>query len=483
MKLFLILLICALGVLLLLLIIAAVHAALIKAKDASEKPAISYTPEEENDYAKKLSEMVKIPTVSAADNTQLEQFERLHEKMKELFPLIHQKLELTEIDGNLLFRWRGKDETKAPILLMGHQDVVPADPKGWEHGPFSGDIEDGIIYGRGAMDCKSTVAGEFAAVEELLSEGFEPIQDVYLASSVNEEISGDGAEKIVKKLKSDGIRPAVVLDEGGAIVSGIMPGMTGLCAGVGIVEKGYADVKITAKGSGGHSSTPPKNTPIARLAAFISEMEKKRPYDAKMTKPLIVMFESIAPYLSFPMRFLMGNLWLFKPLLTKVMASVSPQAEAFLKTTAVFTMSKGSDAPNVIPREAYVICNLRPAIHQKCADAVAILKKYAEKYDLEVELLIGRDASNIVDTDSEEFGYIRECIKKCFPQVSIAPYIMTGGTDCRHYEVVSDNCIRFAPTRLTKQQLAAMHNINENMSSDALAESVKFYKYFITNRK
>ncbi len=471
------------AVIVILLIIAVINAIRIKAKPVNKKTAAPYTKDEENKYARILSDMIKVPTVSAAEGDDLSNFDELHRVMAGHFPLIFEKLEKVELDGNLLFKWEGKNKDLEGILLMGHQDVVPAAEKNWEHDPFSGDIENGKIHGRGAMDCKCTVMAEFAAVEELLSEGFIPERDVYLACSVNEEISGGGAEKTIAYLKNKGVHLASVMDEGGAIVGGILPGMSALCAAVGVVEKGSTNIKFKARGNGGHSSTPPKHTPIARLSKFVCKVEKKNPFKAAFTPVVESMFKYVAPYLSFPLRLLLGNMWLFKPLILFAAPKLSSQAEAFFRTTVVFTQSGGSKAPNVIPDEAYVIANIRPSIQQSSEECIEILRKMAEKYDIEAEVLRSTSASKMTPTDSDEFKYVEKCVAECCPQVCFTPYYMTGGTDCRKYYAICDNCLRFCPIRMDNQQMAAMHAANENINSDAVAEGVKFYKYYIKNHK
>lgn len=480
MKYILYIILAAVAVFAVLLVFALIRAAKIKAKPDNNKTAAPFTPEDEAKYSKFLSEMIKIPTVSAAEGDDLTEFYRFREVLKSNYPLIFEKLEVNDIDGNLLIKWKGKTD-KDPILLMGHQDVVPAVESNWEHEPFSGDIADGKVHGRGAMDCKCTVMAEYAAVEELLEEGFVPERDVYLSSSVNEEISGGGADKIVNFLKERNVHIAAAMDEGGGIVSGILPGMeTWLCA-CGVVEKGTADIKFTAKAKGGHSSTPPKNTPIARLSAFVNDVEKHDPFIRSFTPPVENMFTSIAPYLTFPFRLLMGNLWLFKPLLKIAMPMVSPMANAFLGTSCVFTMSGGAAAANIIPGEAYVIANIRPSIQQNLDECFNILKNIAAKYDIEAEIIKGKSASKIVAPDSEELAFLGKCVKECFPGYCFAPYYVTGGTDCRDFEPVTDNCLRFTPIRMDDQQMAAMHAANENISTDAISAGVKFYKYYIKN--
>ncbi len=477
------LLIAAVCVCAVLFLVAVINAIRIKAKPVDKKSAAPFTKEDEDKYARILSEMVKVPTVSAAEGDDLTEFRKLQEVLKESFPLIHEKLERTDLDGNLLYRWKGKNSDVDGILLMGHQDVVPASEKGWDHPPFGGEIADGRVYGRGAMDCKCTVMAEFAAVEELLEEGFEPERDVYLSTSVNEEISGGGAEKIVEYLKNNGIRLAAVMDEGGGIAENVMPGMKGLAAAAGVVEKGTCNIKFIARSRGGHSSTPPKNTPFARLAKFICRIEKKNPFEKKFTEPVKVMFRQVAPYLSFPYRLLLGNLWFFQPLIGFAMPKISAQAEAFISATIVFTMSSGSEAPNVIPDEAYVIANIRPSINQSAEECIEILRQIAKKYDIETEVVYKSSASDITDYRSEEFRYLGDCVAEVFPGMCFTPLYCTGGTDCRKYNVVSDNCIRFTPIKMDDQQLAAMHAVNENINTDAVAAGVKFYKYYIRNHK
>lgn len=476
-------LLAVLAVLVLLLLIAVVRTLFIKAPETDKKSAVSYTKEEEAEYARKLSEMIKIPTVSARDGDSLDEFRRLHAVLEREFPNVHRVMEKTDLDGNLIFRWKGTDPSKQGILLMGHQDVVPAAETTWERDPFSGAVEGGKVHGRGAMDCKNTVMAEFQAVEELIAEGFVPERDIYLSTSVNEEISGGGAQKAVDYLLANGVRLAAVMDEGGAIAEGMMPGMSTLCAAAGVVEKGFANIKFTAKSKGGHSSTPPKNNPFHRLAKFISRVEKKKPFIVSFTEPVEVMFSYVAPYLTFPLRLVMGNLWLFKPLLKTLMPKLSSQAGAFLTCTCVFTMSGGSKAPNVIPDEAYVIANIRPGIHQNAGECVEVLRKIAAKYDVETEVIEARDASDVTDFRGGEFRYLEKCVHEVYPAYCFTPFYCTGGTDCRNYNPVSDSCIRFCPIRLDAQQIASMHAANENVSTDALAEGVKFYKYYLKNHK
>ncbi|MBE6716103.1 MAG: M20/M25/M40 family metallo-hydrolase [Ruminococcaceae bacterium] len=476
-------LIAVVAVFVIIALVCVIRAVKVKKAPSDKKPAINWTKEEEDKYAVKLSEMVKISTVSKKKGEEYGDFLKLQEVMARLYPNIFSKLEKHDFEGNILRVWRGTNPSKGAILLMGHQDVVPAAEKEWTRDPFSGEIADGCVHGRGSMDCKSTLSAEWSAVEELIEEGFVPEEDIWLFSSVNEENSGGGAIDAAKWFKEQGIRLNSVLDEGGAVIGNVFPGLSQPCAAIGIVEKGFCNLKFVARGKGGHSSTPPKNTPMARLGMFMAEVEKTDPFKRELVSPIPEMFTSIAGHLTFPLRLVMSNLWLFKGLLAKVLPLFSPMAGAFVRTTCAFTMAQGSEAPNVIPDEAYVICNIRPSVHQKAEESIEVLKNIAKKYDIETEVLLSRDPSNVSSPESDEFNYLTKCITEAIPDVVPIPYLMTGGTDCRQFELVSDNCLRFTPTRLTPEQLAAMHAANESIGVSALAEGVKFYKYYIQNRK
>lgn len=427
----------------------------------------------------KLGSMIRIPTVSKHEYENLTEFYRFHAELEKLFPLIHKYLQKTDLNGTLLYRWAGKDCTKKPILLMGHQDVVPASDEGWIVPAYSGTEVDGAIYGRGALDCKSTMYVELQAVEELLEEGYVPPCDVYLEYSINEETGGDGAASAMRYLKEKGIEFSIVLDEGGAVVDKAVAGMDRPYAVIGITEKGYMDLKITAKGKGGHSSTPPRNTPAARLFAFAHEIETTRPFKKKLLPEAEEMLRRMAPSFPAPLSTVLGNLWLFKPLVIKAMPKISPFGEALMATTCCFTMMEGSGAANVIPKEPWLVANLRTSVHQGCEESLAVMQKYAEKYNLEIEVLLQRDASPVSNIHSREYAYLERCIQKHFPDVGIAPYMIMGGTDCRHFHALTENALRFAPVRCTEQQNASCHGVNENVTTASLAEGVRFYKQFL----
>ena len=466
--------------LIILLILAAVIRTLLSPKKTSEWVP-KRDPEREQEYAEKLSEMIRYETVSRKGEIQREKFLGFHKVLEKLFPLVHEKLEKTEIDGSLLYRFPGKNSDR-PIVLMGHQDVVPAEGI-WEHEPFSGDIADGKVWGRGSADTKCSVMAFLQAAEELLQEGFVPEQDVYLSSSSTEEVGGEGCPKTVAELEKRGVKPYLVNDEGGSAVTEPMAGLKGNFAMVGVLEKGQGNLRIIARSKGGHSSFPPKNSPIVLLSKFVADLSKHSPMKLRMNPQAQRMFSEMAPYGPFWMRLLFGNLWLFKPLLTVLMPVISPQAAALLRTTVAPTMQSGSDGCNVLPQEASVTLNLRYIPHQNMDESNEAIKKLADKYGLEVEKIDAYPACEPVDTKSEAFGLVREVIGEVFPGLPLIPYVMTGGTDARHYQRICNACVRFSPVLYGPEQMKGMHGLNENLDTYSLPMAVDYYKTLIRKIK
>ena len=458
-----------------LLLAALIHTLLTPSKISEWKPEKS--PSREQEYAEKLAEMVRFETVSYKGQIQREKFLKFHTLLEKLFPLVHEHLEKTEIDGSLLYYWKGKHSDK-PIVLMGHQDVVPAEGT-WEHEPFSGDIENGKIWGRGTADTKCSVMSFFQAVEELLQDGFVPEQDVYLSSSNTEEVGGEGCPKIVAELKRRGVKPYLVNDEGGAITTEPMAGIKGNFAMLGVLEKGQGNLKIIARSNGGHSSYPPKNSPIVRLSAFVTDLSKHNPMKSRMSPQAKEMFSNMAPYGPFWMRLLFGNLWLFTPLLELLMPSISSQAAALLRTTIAPTMQTGSDGMNVLPQEATLTLNLRYIPHQNMEESNEVIKRIAGRHNLEVEVLDAYPACAPVDSHSSAFRLVEEVIGDVFPNLPTIPYVMTGGTDARFYQEICDACIRFSPVVYGPAQMKGMHGLNECLDTVSLPGAVDYYKALI----
>ena len=464
------------GVLVLLVLIAVVRTLVSPRKTSGYQPPQTDEAEALR-LTGKLSKMIQVDTTSHAGGDDPARFRAFHKTLAELFPRVFSQLEKTEIDGNLLFYWKGRSQER-PILLMSHQDVVPAEGA-WSHAPFSGDIADGKVWGRGASDTKCSVMAFFEAAEQLLAEGYTPPTDVYLASSCTEEWAGNGAPKLVAELQRRGVELFLVCDEGGAIISEPIGGIPGNFAMVGVFEKGKADVKFTARSTGGHASAPTANTPIARLSAFVTDVEKHAPFRKKFLPEVTAMFTRLAPYAPFGLRLVMGNLWLFAPLMKVVLPRVSAQAGAMLRTTIAFTMQSGSDAYNVLPQEATLGANMRFIPHQGEQESLAIIRRLAEKHGLEMEVVHTNDYSEPVDIHGEAFRQVERVIGETFPGLPVSPYVMTGATDAHFYQEICDSCVRFAPVIYGPEQMKGMHGINENIEYSCLPGAVDFYKNLI----
>ena len=469
------------GILVLILVLAAV--VLIRALSLKPTPAKTANIELDNsqrarEYGRRLSKLIQKETVSARGDTDRTKFYDFHKELEALFPKVHQTCEKHEFDGSLLFKWKGKGNHE-PILLMSHQDVVEA--KGdWKHEPFSGDIDEkGCVWGRGTVDTKGSLFCIFSALEELIWEGYEPECDVYIASSCTEEISGEGAPLIAKYLKDQGVQLALLLDEGGMIVEEPVGGVKGIYGMVGVVEKGYGDVKFVAKSNGGHASAPGKNTPLVRLGKFMAEIDKNNPFTAKLTPTVREMFRRMTPNMTLGMRVIFANLWLFEGLLLKLLPVISPAAAAMTRTTIAFTTAKGANGLNVLPQEAYVTAYMRFIHHQPNKESIALLGEIAKKYQIETEALYNDEPCPIVDYKSDAFHLIEDVAAEIYPGVGICPYTMTGGTDAKFYKDICKNAMRFAPIYIDSQQYSSIHGINENIYQGALTKAVDFYKLVI----
>lgn len=433
-------------------------------------------------YADKLSQMIKIETVSSRFDQDWSKFEAFQESLTHQFPLIYSQCNIYHPGGGLVIHLPAKGTAKnEPILLMSHHDVVAAPAEGWEHGPFSGDIDkEGRIWGRGTVDTKGSLLCELQALEEMLMDGWEPESDVYITSSATEEWSGPCAPAIVEWLKERNVRLGMLLDEGGMILQEPIGGVRGRYAMVGVLEKGYGDVKFIARSKGGHASAPTKNSPLPRLGALMQSIEKHSPFKAQITPTVREMFGRLTPNMSFPLKLIFSNLWLFGGLLTKLMPMISPAAAAMMQTTCAFTTAKGSDGLNVLPTEAYVTANLRFIHHQANEESIAALEKRAKKFKLDMEVIYQDKPCRIVDHTGKPFRLLEEVAADIYPGYGVVPYVMTGGTDAKFYNDVCDHCLRFAPIEINKQQYGSIHSYNENIDAAALVPAVDFYKEILT---
>ena len=426
----------------------------------------------------KLSRMIQCETVSQAGVDNSAKFLAFHEVLRQLFPNVFAHCQIEKFGQALLVRWQSKTNHDQPIVLMSHQDVVEASGK-WSHEPFSGDIADGRVWGRGTVDTKGSLMCIFEALDELIGQGYEPGRDIYISSSDGEEVSGEGALLAAKALEERGIRPLLVLDEGGMIKAEPINGAKGRFAMMGTLEKGTCNFRFVARGMGGHASAPGRNTPLVRLGEFMSDIEHHDPFRAKMNATTIEMFRRLGPTMKGPLGFILTHAKAFSPLLERLLPKVNRLATAMIKTTCAFTTAHGAEGLNVLPEKAYVTANCRVIHHQDADETYRILAEKARKYNLETEVINTGRACPVVDHDSPVFHKVEDAIRQSFPGVIPCPYAMTGGTDAKHFSSICDNVIRFAPLEIDDQQYGSIHGIDENISISTLKGGVEFYKLIV----
>lgn len=424
---------------------------------------------------------LRFPTISHENPADFdaEPFRQLHEFLAQSFPKTHATLALEKVNEfSLLYRWQGKNESLAPVVLLSHHDVVPISPgteSRWTHPPFSGAIADGQIWGRGALDDKFGVLASLEAVEYLLGKGFTPERTIYLAFGHDEELGGDhGGKLIAELLASRGVKAEYVLDEGGAILDGVVPGIDRPVALIGIAEKGSVTVKLTANAVGGHSSTPPESTAVGVIARAVHRLETN-PMPERLQGATRSLFEYVAPEMAFPMRLALANLWLFEPILRRVLASEAA-SNATLRTTTAATIISGGVKANVLPASAQAVVNFRILPGDTIADVVEHVRTVVDDPSIEIEVdPDGREATTESPVDVPAFAQLQQTITEIFAGAVVSPYLTLGGTDSRHYQVLTPNVYRFTPILGRKETLAMMHGTNERVSIDSYARAVRFF--------
>ncbi len=436
------------------------------------------TPEELQKYALGMQKMLQCKTVSVKDHYDDTEFGKLREVVKEQFPLLHEKAERYSFSQDCwIYKIPGRD-TSRNIMLMSHHDVVAADEGNWSHDPFGGEVVDGKIYGRGAADTKGSLCAILFAIEELLEKGFVPSVNVFVGSSHNEELGGDGIPSALKWFQEQGITFEVILDEGGAIVDPPLSNMhCERCAMVAVHEKGRCKVLCTAKTESSHVSlTGFQGNPVERMAAFVQEISTGKRFLRKSNPQMKAMFSGLGPYCAFPLNVLFCNLWLFEGLLLKVLPRLNATAGGMIGTTCNFQTIQGSTNGKACTAGAM----LRNINEEDLKTDLAEFESVAKKHGITVEIE-RQEYYGPADMSGKAYAYTMECLKQVFPRYPAAPYILPAGTDAWKLTPVCDCVLRFAPTRMNKQQLGSIHAVDENIDVAAIFEAAVFYQYFVEN--
>ena len=423
-----------------------------------------------------LQQLVRCKTVSNVDPALEDdaEFEKLINLLPELYPHIVKACTFTRFpDRGLLFHWQGKAHDK-PSVMMAHYDVVPVQEDMWEKPPFAAILEDGVLWGRGTLDTKVTLNGALSAANYLVQKEFVPEQDIYFAFSGGEEVNGKGAENIVNYFAQQGIVPALVVDEGGAVVENVFPGVNVPCGMIGIAEKGMINVRYTVRSGGGHASAPLPKSPVTDLAKACRKVVDN-PFPMHLTPPVAALFDTLGRQSSFVYKLIFANLWCFKPILNLICISSGGEMNALVRTTTAFTMMEGSSARNVIPAKASIVSNMRLNPQDTVESAVEYLRKTVNDPSVEIEVLEGNDPSRISQVDCDSYRKVAAAVSATWDGCITSPYLMVQCSDSRHYGAISDKVYRFSAMDLTKEERGTIHGNNERIRVETIHRAVEFY--------
>lgn len=430
-----------------------------------------------------LAAAIAVPTVSIESGGDPAKFEELRNVLFDRFPLVHRELELELVGEHaMLFHWRAPASTWSPIILAAHLDVVPVEPgteADWSQPPFAGAIADEFVWGRGAMDDKLGVVGVLTAVESLLASGFVPSRDIWLAFGHDEEVGGHaGAAHLAKRLAALGVKAEFLLDEGGAVVHGMLPGITRPVALVGIAEKGVATLELEVAGEGGHSSMPPRRSAIGRLGRALERLES-RPMPSALRGPTAMMIDRLTPELEYGPRVVLANMWMFGPLVRTAMAQ-RPPSDAVIRTTTAVTMFDAGVAHNVLAARARAVVNFRILPGDTVESVQAHVRGVIDDANVTIKCTEDCwDPSPTSSTDVPAFATLERAIVQVWPDSVVSPSLVVGATDARHYEAVAEDVYRFLPISMREEDRARLHGTDERVAIADLAAAVRFYQTLI----
>ncbi len=464
-----------LGIFVLLLAVILLRAAFFKpkAQPGNMPEEISFDKDAAVDA---LAQLVRCKTISYNDPAMEDdaEFQKFIDLLPKLYPNVFRACSYQELpDRAILFRWPGKNNGD-PAVMMSHYDVVPVDEEKWDKPAFAGVIEDGVLWGRGTLDTKATFNGVMSAANHLIGEGFVPENDIYFAFSGGEEVNGNGAPNIVKYFADNGITPSIVVDEGGAVVENVFPGVKAPCGLIGIAEKGMINVQYTVRSGGGHASAPLPKTPVTTLAKACQNIIN-HPFKMQVTKPAAEMFDTLGRHSSFALKIVFANLWLFKPVLDLICRLSGGEINALVRTTTAFTQMQGSNARNVIPTEASLVSNMRLNPSDTVESAAAYLKKVVNDESVEITILESCQPSPISETGCESWNKIAAAVSQTWPGCIVSPYLMVQCSDSRHYRDLSRHVYRFSAMDLTSEERKSIHGNNERIRLECLCRAVEFY--------
>ena len=442
------------------------------------QPALS---EETYDFDKDaavsaLQQLVRCKTISYNDHTLEDdaEFEKLISLLPGLYPNVFEICSFTQLpDRALLLRWPGKNPGD-PAVLMAHYDVVPVNEENWEKPPFAGIIEDGILWGRGTLDTKVTFNGVLSAADYLMGQGFRPEHDLYFAFSGGEEVNGLGAPNIVQYFIDHDIHPALVVDEGGAVVENVFPGVKQPCGLIGIAEKGMMNVQYRTVSAGGHASAPKPHTPVGVLAAACKRVED-HPFKAHIEGPAAQMFDTLGRYSTWLYRMIFANLWCFGWVIDLLGRTGGGEMNALVRTTVAFTQMEGSSARNVIPPEAKMVANMRLNPADSVASARDYLKKTVKNDAVEITVLESFEPSPVSETGCAAWDKVASAVASTWRGCIVSPYLMVQCSDSRHYGKISNHVYRFSAMDMTAEERATIHGNNERIRLESIAKAVEFY--------